>query len=169
MKGSSEHSRPHGLKGSAALIAAALMLALPASAGATTGVDIAMRTVNNSSATISLGYCPVITSYNFTADPNPCGRLHYQRYLSAHGDRYTFTANPFGGIIKQAHHHTLYFYARNPSVGRPFFEVNGHSYSMYAGQIRTVHVAGATVELHREGDRDGHKQMTINLIRMGRV
>jgi hypothetical protein len=71
-----------------------------------------------------------------------------------------------GIVVRATHHRTLYFYPYNPSVGKPFVEVNGHRYSMVEGELRVVHVAGTTVAFHRHGDRDNHKIMIIQIKHM---
>jgi hypothetical protein len=132
-----------------------------------------MRTVNNSSHGVTASVCPlesVSVQYYFGSRRDPCTSspkiVPFTHHLGGGGWRFTYTSNPFGETISNSHK-TLYFYANNPSVGLPFIEVNGDKVRMVQGELVTRHVSGATVRLHREGDRDGHKQMTIEIISMG--
>lgn len=170
---SSKHVRLQGRKIFLALLAAALVLmAVSAPVNAVKldrGVKIAIRMVNNSKTRISAAYCPlghVSIQYKFGTRHDPCNQVTYTHRLNGGGDRYTYTANPVG-IVVTGNHKTLYFYARNPAIGKPFFEINGQKVSMVEGELATRHAVGATVRFHREGDRDGHKQMTIEIISMG--
>ncbi|MEO9120537.1 MAG: hypothetical protein ABI355_15770 [Solirubrobacteraceae bacterium] len=153
-------------------MATLVSVAVPASVNAnylTLGVKIAMRTVNNSPHGITASSCPtgyIDTDYKFGTHNSLCKYFLDHHHLSGGGGRFTYTSNPFGETIRYKHK-TLYFYARNPSVGLPFIEVNGDKVSMVEGELVTRHVSGATVRLHREGDREGHKQMTIEIISMG--
>jgi hypothetical protein len=158
----------------ALLATSAMAVAIPATANAnlTEGVEINMRTVNNGGVGVTAHYCPrghVSISYKFGTRHDPCNRVTEIHHVHRNGGRFTYSSNPFGEIIRAEGYHPLYFYARNPSVGRPFIEVNGTTYRMVEGQLTTVHVAGATIRLHREGDRDSLKQMTIEVIHMGKA
>ncbi|MCW3039314.1 MAG: hypothetical protein JWM31_1219 [Solirubrobacterales bacterium] len=89
--------------------------------------------------------------------------------LHAHGGRWNdYTANPMGVIVRAANHHTFYFYLFNPSAGRPYVIVNGHKLTMVEGQETHMAVSGGLVAFHRRGDSGGHKQMMIEILRMGR-
>ena len=155
------------LKLSTAALAAAVMatvMAAPAGANYTKGVDVDLSIVNHSPHAISAAFCPrghVSISYQFGTREDPCNVTPYIHHLSA-GDRYGgYKANPIGIVVRGHNRKTLYFYVRNPSLGKPFFEVNGHKYTMVEGELRHIHVAGANIELHRQGDRDKHKIMII--------
>ncbi len=164
--------------------------AAPASVNANVlidGVKIAMRTVNNSSHSVTASYCPIghvtpTNRYNRfnTNFPYPCNfvlpqpaiahvgqhPVAYTHHLAGGGGRFTYASNPFGETISNSHK-TLAFYAHNPTIGLPYIEFNGEKVHMVQGELVTRHAIGATVRFHREGDRDGHKQMTIEIISMG--
>jgi hypothetical protein len=154
-----------------AALLATMVLTAPAGANYTEGNDIDLRVVNNSSTGITAAYCPrghVSTHYIFGTTHDPCNVTPFVTHISGHGDRYqSYKAPKLGVILRAAHHQTQYFYLRNPSVGLPYMVVNGHTYRLVQGELKTVHVAGGTVRLHREGDRHGLKIMTIELIKMG--
>ncbi|CAB4916940.1 unannotated protein [freshwater metagenome] len=158
----------------AAIVALLACLAMnPAPAGAvskTDGNEVNLRVVNNTSEGIDAQFCPnghVNLAYNFNATHDPCNRISYSKYLHRNGGRNDgFEAGRLGVILRRAKHHGLYFFVRNPVIGKPYIVVNGHTYTMVQGELRTVHVAGgATVRLHREGDRGGKKIMTIELVK----
>lgn len=150
----------------------AMMIATPAGADPSyiRGVDIDMSVYNDSPTPISAAFCPnghVSIHYQFGTAQDPCNVTPYVHHLGANGARYNgYRANPMGIVVRATHHRTLYFYAFNPSVGKPFVEVNGHKYTMVEGELRVVHVAGATVAFHRHGDRDRHKIMIIQIKHM---
>lgn len=159
------------------LLAAALsaFVVAPGQASLSEGSRIHIRMVNNSKTYITAEYCPkghVSIHYKFGTHHNPCSVITETRHLYGSGDRNTYTSNPVGIIIK-GNHKTLYLYARNPSVGRPFFELNGQHVTLYEGQLETRHALGATIRFHREGDISGglfnesFKNMTIEIISMG--
>jgi len=156
-----------------ALVAAlmAMMIATPTGATVyTRGVDIDMSVYNDSPTPVSAAFCPnghVSIHYQFGTTHDPCNVTPYVHHLGANGARYNgYRANPMGIIVRAPHHKTLYFYAYNPSVGKPFVEVNGHRYALVEGELKEVPVDGAIVAFHRHGDRDGHKVMIIQIKRM---
>ncbi len=59
---------------------------------------------------------------------------------------------------------TLYFWVRNPTIGKPFFEINGQQVKMVEGELQTRHVGVYGVRFHREGDSNAYKEMTIEIL-----
>jgi hypothetical protein len=156
-----------------ALFAALMAMVIAAPTGATVwtrGVDIDMSVYNDSPTPVSAAFCPnghVSLHYQFGTTHDPCDVTPYVHHLGANGARYNhYRANPVGVIVRAPHHRTLYFYAYNPSVGKPFIEVNGHRYALVEGELKEVPVDGAIVAFHRHGDRDGYKIMIIQIKRM---
>lgn len=158
----------------ATIVALLACLAIgPAPAGAISahGNKVDLRVVNNSPVDVTANYCPgghVNTAYNFNLTHDPCNLITFSTHLDPNGGRFqSFKANPLGVIIRRQHYYTQYFFVRNPSIGKPYIVVNGHSYALVQGELKTVPLAGgASVRLHREGDRNGHKIMTIELIKL---
>jgi hypothetical protein len=153
------------------LLACLAMNPAPASAfSKVDGNDVNLSVWNNTSEGIDAQFCPnghTNLGYNFNTTPDPCNRITYSTFLHRNGGQSNgFNAARLGVILRRAHHHTLYFFVRNPAVGKPYFVVNGHTYTMVEGELRTVHVAGgAIVKLHRRGDSHGKKLMIIELVK----
>jgi hypothetical protein len=146
--------------------------ATPANASYINGVDIELKTDNNSATAVSASFCPrghVNINYQSGLVADPCNVITEVHHIAANGGWYgPFTANPIGVVVRAPHHRTLYLYTRNPFIGAVFFEVNGHKVTMVEGQVTRVATAGGgIVELQRPGDRNGHKIMVINIIKMG--
>ncbi|MDO9410730.1 hypothetical protein [Patulibacter sp.] len=158
----------------AAIVTILACLAMnPAPAGAISrdGNDVDLRVVNNSSLSGDAQFCPnghVNISYNFNVTHDPCNIITYSKNLHAHGGEVpSFKAARLGVIMRRHNHHGLYVYVRNPSIGKPYFVVNGHTYTMVAGELRTIHVhGGAIVRLHRQGDSGGRKMMILEIVKM---
>jgi hypothetical protein len=153
------------------VVLAAAMIATPVSATVyTRGVDIDMSVYNDSPTAITAAFCPnghVSLHYQFGTTHDPCDVTPYVHHLGPNGPRYNgYRANPMGIIVRAPHHKTLYFYAYNPSVGKPFVEVNGHRYALVEGELKEVPVDGSIVAFHRHGDRDGHKVFIIQIKRL---
>lgn len=153
---------------------ATMLIASPTSATVyTRGNDFDMSITNDSSTPITAAYCPnghVSIHYQFGTTHDPCNVTPYVRHIGANGDRYNgYRANPVGIVVRAPHHKTLYFYAYNPSVGKPFVEVNGHRYALVEGELKVVPVDGALVAFHRHGDREGHKVFIIQIKQMARA
>jgi hypothetical protein len=154
-----------------AALMAAMVIAAPTSATIyTRGVDIDMSVYNDSPTSVSAAFCPnghVSLHYQFGTTHDPCDVTTYVHHLHAGGARYNgYRANPLGVIVRAPHHKTLYFYAYNPSVGKPFVEVNGHRYALVEGELKVVPVDGALVAFHRHGDRENHKVIIIQIKHM---
>jgi hypothetical protein len=157
----------------ASLVVALMATMVVGSAGAnvyTRGNDFDMSVVNDSSTPVSAAFCPnghVSIHYQFGTTHDPCNVTPYVHHLGAHGARYNgYKANPIGIIVRAPGHKNLYFYAYNPSVGKPFIEVNGHRYALVEGEVKEVPVDGAIVAFHRGGDRDGYKVFLVQIKRM---
>jgi hypothetical protein len=131
------------------------------------GRNIELTTHNNGSTTVAATFCP----WHATAasDPSGCPSTPTGGHLSAHGGKIgPYTANPIGAVIRATAHRAVYVYARNPSIGPVWFQVNGHRVNMVEGQVTRVATAGGgIIELQRPGDRNRHKIMVINIIKMG--
>ena len=173
MQSPTKHRPSRSLKVLAAVVATTLVsVVVPASVTAnwTEGKNVSLRVVNNTSNhTISAAYCPrghVSTSYKFGSREDPCNRITETHHIGRNGGRFTYTSNPFGVIIR-GNGKTLYFYIRNPSVGKPFIEFNGDKVSLVEGEIQTRHHGGTTIRLHREGDHSDLKHMTIEVVSLG--
>ncbi|MBS1895093.1 MAG: hypothetical protein JST59_27655 [Actinobacteria bacterium] len=157
-----------------ALVAALMAMVIAAPVGAnpyTRGNDFELSIVNDSTTNVSAAAClngHVSLHYQFGTTADPCDVTPLvQPHLWAGGTRWNnLTANPIGIIVRAPHHKTLYFYAYNPSIGKPFVEVNGHRYALVEGELKEVPVDGAIVAFHRHGDRDGHKVFLIQIKRM---
>jgi hypothetical protein len=181
----------------ASLAAAGVVMAMSASANAVVYAnDIAIRVVNNSPHhTASFRFCAtghVNINYEFGQVADPCTVTPFiVPYVDANGGRYPatwpsadYTGNPIGVIVQLNGGPKLFFYAKNPTIGQPFFQAAEGSvscsfqypcfhtrYNMSAGELRTVRVGNTYVRFHREGDwRDGsflngvtYKRMTIEI------
>lgn len=159
-----------------AIVAALMAMVIAAPAGAnnyTRGNDFDMSITNDSATPISAAYCPnghVSIHYQFGTAADPCNVTPIvNHYINANGGRWNgLKANPMGFVVRAPGHKTLYFYAYNPSVGKPFLEVNGHRYALVEGELKVVPVDGALVAFHRHGDRDGHKVFIIQIKQMAK-
>ena len=161
--------RLRGVKALIALSAALLLgtaVASPVRANLTEGNEINISVWNNSSHSMTAAFCPrghVSISYKFGTRSDPCNITPYIHHFGRTPAQYTYgEVNPVGVVVR-GNGKVLYFYARNPSIGRPFFEVNGQKITFVEGELKTVHVAGAVVKLHRRGDVHGVKQMIIEI------
>jgi hypothetical protein len=182
--------------GAALFVATATLMVMSASAGAVYQAnDITIRVVNNSPHhTASFRFCAtghVNINYDLGTVADPCNRTPFiVPYVDANGGGYpakwisaTYTGNPIGVIVQLNGGPKLFFEAKNPTFGEPFFRVGQASascsysdpchtrYHMSAGQLRTVRVGDTYIRFHREGDwRDGsflngvtYKPMTIEI------
>jgi hypothetical protein len=157
-----------------AVLAALMVLVIAASAGAnnyTRGNDFDTSITNDSATPISAAYCPnghVSISYQFGTRADPCNVTPIvNHYIGPHGGQWKgLKANPQGFVVRAAGHKTLYFYAYNPSVGKPFLEVNGHRYALVEGEVKEIPVDGSVVAFHRGGDVNGHKVILIQIKRI---
>jgi hypothetical protein len=155
-----------------AALMASMVIAAPLGANIVTrGNDFDMSITNDSSTYVSAAYCPnghVSTHYQFGTAADPCNVTPIvNHHIAAHGGRWNgLKANPMGFVVRAPHHKTLYFYAYNPSIGKPFIEVNGHRYALVEGELKEVPVDGSIVAFHRHGDREGHKVFIIQIKKM---
>jgi hypothetical protein len=181
----------------ASLAAAAVLMAMAASANAVVYANhITIRVVDNTPRhSASFRFCAtghVNIDYEFGQVADPCLRTPFiVPYVDANGGHYpdkwisaTYTGNPIGVIVQLNGGPKLYFYAKNPTLGEPFFQAGvapescsfgfpciRTRYHMSAGELRTVRVGNTIVRFHREGDwRDGsflngvtYKPMTIEI------
>jgi hypothetical protein len=154
----------------ASLVVALMAAMVVGSAGAnlyTRGNDFDLSIVNDSSTPVTAAFCPnghVSMHYQFGTTHDPCNVTPYVRHLSPRGERYDgYKANPIGIVVRAPGHRTLYFYAYNPSIGKPFMEVNGHRYALVEGEVKEIPVDGSIVAFHRGGDRDGHKVFLVQI------
>ena len=175
---SSRYSRPQTIRVLVALCATALVaMMMSAPAGAVVyAKHIAFRVVNNSPYTASFRFCAtghINISYEFGQVADPCLRTPFiVPYVDANGGRYPstwpsddYTGNPVAVIVQLNGGPKLFFYAKNPTLNQPFFQVSEasvscsaahpcfhHRYHMSEGELRTVQVGGIYVRFHREGD-----------------
>jgi len=155
-----------------AALMATMVIAAPVGANPyTRGNDFDLSIVNDSPTTVSARVClngHVSAGYQFGTTHDPCDVTPLvQPHLFGNGGRWnSLEANPIGIIVRAPHHKTLYFYAYNPSIGKPFIEVNGHRYALVEGELKVVPVDGALVAFHRHGDRDGHKVFLVQIKHM---
>jgi hypothetical protein len=162
------------LKTSAALLVAGLIsvaLCAPANANVTEGNQVNLSVWNNSAVNVSAAYCPkghVSIHYKFGTNPNPCSVTPFVHWMHARGGRYDdYHANPVGVVVTApSTNKSFYFYVRNPSVGLPFIEANGHHLTMVEGQETHMVVAGGLIAFHRRGDYYGEKEFIIEILRM---
>src|SRR4051795_3150089 len=173
------HSRPTRrlaatLKVFAALFVAGLIsvaASAPANANVTEGNNVYLSVWNHSSTDVSAAYCPkghVSIHYKFGTNPNPCSVTPFIQFMHAHGGRFDdYHANPVGVVVTApSTNKSFYFYVRNPSIGLPFVEANGHVLTMVQGQETHMVVAGGLIAFHRRGDYYGDKEMIIEILRM---
>ena len=187
MEGISKYLRLRTATVVAALAAAtAVALAMAGSANALVGAnDITIRVIDNTQHSISAAFCPnghaINAEYGLGLRADPCNYTPFTvPYIAANGGRYpegswpstTYTANPLGVIVRfrlLADRKPLYFYAKNPIIGAPYFE---YSYGGDARRSVTMGVQGeildrvvgpTVVRFHRGGDHNGYKVMTIEL------
>lgn len=174
MERTSKHPRLLAAKALVALLVAAFAATVPASVGAVPYAnDILLRVVNNSDTPVSMSYCPgghVSMAYKVGTRTDPCDRVTETSTLEGNGGVRQSKAgvNPFG-VIMRVKGRTVYMYASNPPIGKPFFEIDGEKVPMVAGQLTTKHAKGTTVRFHREGDRDSKKIMTIEITGIPKV
>ncbi|MCW2992493.1 MAG: hypothetical protein JWM73_3087 [Solirubrobacterales bacterium] len=162
------------LKVAVALLVAGLFAgaaSAPVNANVTEGNPIDLSIWNNSSEGVRLGYCPrghVSIHYKFGTHHNPCNVTSEIHQLHARGGKFKGGgANPAGAVAtSNTTHKSFFFYVRNPSVGRPFIEANGHHLTMVEGQETHMVVAGGLIAFHRRGDVGGRKQFIIEILRM---
>jgi hypothetical protein len=154
-------------------MAGLMSIALSASANAnvTEGNPIDLSVWNHSSEGVLAGYCPkghVSIHYKFGTHHNPCNVTSEIHQLHAHGGKFSGGgANPAGVVVtSNTTHKSFYFYVRNPSVGLPFVEANGHHLTMVEGQETHMVVASGLIAFHRRGDIGGRKQIIIEILRM---
>jgi hypothetical protein len=157
----------------ALLVAGLISAAVSASANAnvTEGNNVYLSVWNHSSTGVSAAYCPkghVSIHYKFGTNPNPCSVTPFVHWMHAHGGRFDdYHANPVGVVVTApSTNRSFYFYVRNPSVGLPFVEANGHHLTMVEGQETHMVVAGGLIAFHRRGDIGGRKQFIIEILRM---
>jgi hypothetical protein len=197
--GTSRYLRLHTIRMLVALCAAALVaMVVSASASAVYQAnDITIRVVNNSPHhTASFRFCAtghVNINYEFGQVADPCLVTPFiVPYVDANGGRYpstwisaTYTGNPIGVIVQLNGGPKLFFYAKNPTIGEPFFQVGEGTetcsfsfpcirtrYNMSAGELKTVRVGTTYIRFHREGDWNStgsflngtvYKPMTIEI------
>ena len=197
---SSKYSRLITVKLLVAVSAAALV-ALAMMSGSANAVvyakKISIRIVDNTPRrAMSAAFCPtghVSIHYEFGTRADPCNVTPFTvPHIDANGGRYpegawpsaTYAANPLGVVVRMKDGPLLYFYAKNPTLGEPFFEASvgpgdcsvkfpcRHTkYHLSEGELKTVRVGATYVRFHREGDwRDGsflhgvsYKIMTIEI------
>jgi hypothetical protein len=157
----------------ALLVAGLFSMAATATANAnyTEGNEINLSVWNHSSHSVLAGYCPnghTSIHYKFGTHHNPCSVTSEIHRLHAHGGRFdNFEANPIGVVVtSNTNGKSFFFYLRNPSVGLPFVEANGHHLTMVEGQETHMVVAGGLIAFHRRGDVHGVKQFIIEILRM---
>lgn len=169
METTSKRPRLQGVKTLVALLVAAFVMTVPASVGAVPYAnDILLRVVNSSDTAVTMSYCPgghVSMAYKVGSRTDPCDRVTETARLEPNGGVRQSGAgvNPFG-VIMRVKGITVYMYASNPAIGKPFFEVDGQKVSMVEGQLTTVHSKGTTIRLHRRGDSDSKKIMIIEIM-----
>lgn len=171
MEGTSTYSRLR-TTAVAALVAAGLVLAaMSAPANALTHArDISTGIRNSSQVPIKVQICPnghVSIHYQFGTQANPCSTVT-ETYTVLPGDRHiVFNTNPLG-IIISAKGKTLYFYAKNPIIGLPFFEANGSKVALDAPETRERTVDGVHVRFRRWVDEPRHGE-TVKLMSLEMV
>jgi hypothetical protein len=154
-----------------AVVVALMAIVIAAPAGAnnyTRGNDFDLSVTNDSATAVTASVClngHVSFHYQFGTTHDPCLVTPIVHpYLEGHGGHWKgLKANPMGIIVRAPGHKTLYFYAYNPSVGKPFLEVNGHRYALVEGEVKVIPVDGSLVAFHRGGDRDGHKVILVQI------
>ncbi len=169
MNRSSKHPRWQQPRVLIALLAATFAATVPESVKAVPYAnDILLRVVNNSDTAVTMSYCPgghVSMAYKMGSRHDPCDRVTETSVLDAHGGVRQSKAgvNPFG-VIMRVKKLTVYLYASNPPIGKPFFEIDRKKVTMVEGELATRSVSGATIRFHREGDQGGNKIMTIEIM-----
>lgn len=150
----------------ALLLAAFAVMALPSSADARVyAKDINLQVTNNGKKPVHFAFCPnghVNVAYQVHRVSNPCNVTPYSTTLQPGQSVKNYTANPVG-VVMTYNGQVAYFYASNPLIGKPFFEVNGNKVPMVEGELQTRHPLGMTIRLHRGGDTD-KKNMIIEVV-----